>query len=175
MRAIWIVAALGLAGCAGEAYDWHAVEGGGAGLPVAAMRESSEVMVPPTRGPFEALAVRAFVPGAGPGGWDEVLGASCAVTGAPYFSATVVTPVRLTLPDLGPDAPVLRADCTQGPLRGEASVAPSFSWPAEGRPSAPQRILVGGRLVVGVPEDRPHGLSGPGRRPALRSLCCVLP
>jgi hypothetical protein len=88
MRAISIGLALMLAGCAG-AYDWRRVEGGGAGLPVAAMRASSEVVTPPGRGPLEALAVRTFVPGGGPGGWDEVTGVTCRVEGAPYFAASV--------------------------------------------------------------------------------------
>ena len=143
MRAISMGLALMLAGCAGEAYDWREMEGGGAGLPVAAMRASSEVVVPPTRGPREALAVRTFVPGSGAGGWDEVAGVTCRVEGAPYFGATVVTPVRLTLPDLGPDAPVLAADCESGTLRGTGGVSPSFSWPEEGRPSAPTRFWWG--------------------------------
>ena len=155
MRAIWIGLALGLAGCAGQAYDWKSMEGGGAGLPVAAMRASSEVVVPPTRGPLEALAVRTFVPGDGPGGWDEVEGVTCRVEGAPYFGATVVTPVRLTLPDLGPDAPVLQAFCERGELRGQAAVAPAFSWPAEGRPSAPVRIWWGGGWWWGFQKTGP--------------------
>ena len=82
-------------------------------------------------------------------------GARCRVTGAPYFGATVVTPVRLTLPDLGPDAPVLRADCEQGTLRGAAEVAPAFSWPEEGRPSAPQRIWWGGGWWWGFQKTGP--------------------
>lgn len=154
MRAIGIVLALALAGCAGQAYDWRAVEGGGGGLPVAAMRANSDVVVPPGRGPLEGLAVRAFVPAPG-GGWTEVPGARCRVEGAPYFDATVVTPVRLTLPDLGPDAPVLRAECEQGTLRGAAQVAPAFSWPEEGRPSAPQRIWWGGGWWWGFQKTGP--------------------
>jgi hypothetical protein len=154
MRAISIGLALMLAGCAG-AYDWRRVEGGGAGLPVAAMRASSEVVTPPGRGPLEALAVRTFVPGGGPGGWDEVTGATCRVEGAPYFAATVVTPVRLTLPDLGPDAPVLQARCERGDLNGQASVAPAFSWPEERRPSAPTRIWWGGGWWWGFEKTGP--------------------
>jgi hypothetical protein len=155
MRAIAMGLALGLAGCGGQAYDWREVEGGGSGLPAAAMRASSEVVVPPTRGPLEALAVRTFVPGDGPGGWDQVEGATCQVTGAPYFDATVVTPVRLTLPDLGPDAPALEATCTHGTLGGRAAVAPVFSWPAEGRPSAPARIWWGGGWWWGFQKTGP--------------------
>jgi hypothetical protein len=155
MRAIWIGLALGLTGCGGQAYDWHTMDGGGAGLPVAAMRASSEVVVPPTRGPLKTLAVRTFVPGNGPEGWNEVEGVTCRVEGAPYFSATVVTPVRLALPDLGPDAPALQASCEQGALRGQAAVAPAFSWPEEGRPSAPTRIWWGGGWWWGFQKTGP--------------------
>ncbi|HRO09933.1 hypothetical protein [Amaricoccus sp.] len=144
MRAMWIALALGLAGCGGQAYDWRAMEGGGAGLPVVTMRSAPEMVVPPTRGPLRTLAVRTFVPGTEVDGWDEVTGATCRVEGAPYFSATVLTPVRLALPDLGPDAPALVATCEKGTLRGQAGVEPAFSWPEEGRPSAPQRIWWGG-------------------------------
>jgi len=155
MRAIWIGLVIGLAGCAGEAYDWRSMEGGGAGLPVAAMRSSSEVVVPPTRGPLETLALRTFVPGTGDGGWDEVEGVTCRVEGAPYFEATVVTPVRLALPDLGPDAPPLQASCERGTLSGQAAVAPAFRWPAEGRPSAPERVWWGGGWWWGFQKTGP--------------------
>lgn len=153
MRWIGMVLALAVAGCAGEAYDWHAVEGGGAGLPQVAMRSSRDVVVPPGRGPLEGLALRTFVPAAD--GWNEVTGALCRVTGGDFFRVDVVTPVRLTLPDLGPDAPVLRADCTSGALRGQAAVAPIFSWPEEGRPSAVQRIWWGGGWWWGFEKTGP--------------------
>ena len=153
MRAISILLALALAGCAGEAYDWHRMEGGGAGLPVAGMRASSDVVVPPTRGPLRTLAVRTFVP-AGEG-WNEVTGARCEVTGDPFFSATVETPVRLALPDLGPDAPALVARCTSGALTGSASVAPGFSWPAEGRPAPLTRVWWGGGWWWGFQKTGP--------------------
>ena len=104
---------------------------------------------------MRALAVRTFVPGDGPGGWDEVEGVTCRVEGAPYFGATVVTPVRLTLPDLGPDAPVLAGLLRARGLRGQAAVAPAFSWPAEGRPSAPVRIWWGGGWWWGFQKTGP--------------------
>ncbi len=135
MRRIGITLVLLLAGCA-------AARGGGGGLPEVAMRPSSEVVVPPGRGQSNlALAVRSFVP-AGEG-WNEVTGARCQVTGGAYFRADVVTPARLTLPDLGPDAPPLQADCTSGALHGAAAVAPAFSWPEEGRPWGGERIWWG--------------------------------
>jgi hypothetical protein len=144
MRAIGMaVLALALAACSNGAYQMPAVQGGGSGLPEVSMRASREVVVPPGRGQVKALAVRTFVPAAD-GGWSEVTGARCHVRGGDFFEATVVTPVRLRLPDLGPDAPVLAADCESGALRGTAAVAPGFSWPEEGRPSAPTRVWWGG-------------------------------
>ena len=64
-------------------------------------------------------------------------------------------PSRLVLPDLGPDAPSLRAECETPTSWGSDTVAPVFSWPAEGRPGPGDAGLVGRRLVVGLPEDRP--------------------
>ncbi len=141
MRAIGIsfgLALLALAGCGGE----RGAAGGGAGLPQVAMRNSNETVVPPGRGVRQmGLALRTFVP-AGEG-WNEIVGSRCQVTAGDLLRADVVTPVRLTLPDLGPDAPPLRADCTSGTLKGAAAVAPAFGWPAEGRPSAAHRIWWG--------------------------------
>jgi hypothetical protein len=153
MRAIGIVLALALAGCGGGAYDWRKVEGGGAGLPEVAMRPSGAVVVPPGRGVREGLAVRAFLPGAE--GWTEVAGARCSITGGDFFRAELVTPARLTLPDLGPDAPALRADCASGAARGAAVVEPAFGWPAEGRPAAIHRAWWGGGWWWGFQKTGP--------------------
>ena len=142
MRAIGMVLALALAGCSNGMYQLPAVQGGGRGLPEVSMRASRDVVVPPGRGQIKTLAVRTFVP-AEDDGWAEVTGARCHVRGGEFFTATVVTPVRLRLPDLGPDAPVLAADCESGALRGTAAVAPGFSWP-DGRPAAPTRAWWGG-------------------------------
>jgi len=142
MRAIGIgMLALALAGCSNAAYQLPTVAGGGKGLPEVTMRASRDVVVPPGRGQTKALALRTFVP-AGEG-WSEVTGSRCHVRGGEYFGATVVTPVRLLLPDLGPDAPVLAADCESGTLRGTAAVAPGYPWPEAGRPSAPTRAWWG--------------------------------
>lgn len=138
MRAIAMgLALVMLAGCSGEGR----VQGGGGGLPEVAMRNSRDVVVPPGRA-TTGLALRTFVP-ADADGWSEVTGARCTVTGGDYFSAVVVTPVRLRVQDLGPDAPPLRADCVSGALKGSAAVAPGFGWPAEGRPAAVHRIWWG--------------------------------
>jgi hypothetical protein len=162
MRRIGLVAglALGLAGCGGGAgYQWGGAQGGGRGLPEVQMSASQAVVVPPGRDAQEALALRAFVPG--PEGWQEAGGARCRVTGGDYFRADVVAPVRLVLPDLGPDAPVLRADCAAGTARGAAAVAPFFPWPAEGWASPPQRAWWGGGWWYGFQK------SGPLRYPDL--------
>ena len=138
MRAIGIVLAMALAGCAGQGR----IAGGGAGLPEVAMRNSDAVVVPPGRDTL-GLAVRTFVPAADADGWSEITGARCRVTGGDLFRADVVTPARLRVEDLGPDAPPLRADCTSGALSGAAAVAPAFGWPAEGWPSPVHRIWWG--------------------------------
>lgn len=148
-----------LAGCGGGGYQIGGPQGGGRGLPAARMVASPGMVVPPGRGAGEALALRAFVPG--PDGWQEVTGARCDVTGGEYLGARVVTPVRLVLPDLGPDAPPLTAECTSGTMRGAATVAPSYPWPPETRPSPPQRVWWGGGWWYGFQK------SGPLRYPDL--------
>ena len=148
-----------VAGCGGGGYQWTGASGGGRGLPEVSMRASASAVVPPGRDAPEALALRAFVPG--PDGWSEVAGARCGVTGGDYFRAEVVTPVRLVVPDLGPDAPPLRADCASGTTRGAAIVYPAFSWPAEGRPGPAQRVWWGGGWWWGLQK------SGPMRYPDL--------
>jgi hypothetical protein len=141
MRGIWIGLALAVAGCGGGAYDWRNVSGGGAGLPEVAMRATGEEVVPPGRGAQKGLAVRTFV--AAGEGWNEVTGARCVVTGT-GLRADLVTPARLTVPDLGPDAPVLQAECTTATQWGRDAVAPVFGWPTEGRPQPAERAWWGG-------------------------------
>jgi hypothetical protein len=162
MRRIGLAAALGLAlaGCGGGSdYQWGAPYGGGRGLPQVRMSASQGVVVPPGRDGEEALALRAFVPG--PDGWQEVDGARCRVTGGDYFRTQVVTPVRLVLPDLGPDAPVLSAECEAGNARGAAAVAPAYRWPADRHASPPERAWWGGGWWYGFQK------SGPMRYPDL--------
>ena len=155
MRRIGVVlVALALAGCGGGAYDWRKVAGPGAGLPEVAMAPAGETVVPPGRGAKRGLAVRTFV-AAPEGGWAEVSGATCVVTGAPYFRATLRTPSRLVLPDLGPDAPVLRAECGTAAAWGADTVAPVFGWPAEGRPNALERSWWGGGWWWGYQKTGP--------------------
>ena len=154
MRWIGTVAMLALAGCAG----WGGPAGGGRGLPEMAMSPRADWIVPPGRG-RSALAVRAFVPGAD-GAWQEVAGARCRVTGEPYFRADLVTPARLLLPDLGPDAPALKAECSSGTARGAAAVPPVFAWEATGGNWAQ-------RVVWGAGWWRGFEATGPMRYPDL--------
>lgn len=154
MRRIGIVlVALALAGCGGGAYDWRSVAGGGAGLPQVAMAPTGETVVPPGRGARRGLAVRTFV--AVPDGWSEVSGANCTVSGVPYFRANLVTPARLVLPDLGPDAPALRAECETPTAWGSDTVAPAFAWPVEGRPNPVTRAWWGGGWWWGYQKTGP--------------------
>jgi hypothetical protein len=154
MRGISIGLVLLLAGCGTLTdYPFEGPSGGGRGLPEVTMRSTDIAIVPPGRGKPLALAVRAFVPG--PDGWQEVMGARCRVTGGEYFVADVVTPVRLVVEDLGPDAPPLRADCQGSGVAGAAVVAPVYGWPEEGRPAAPRRIWWGGGWWWGYQKTGP--------------------
>jgi hypothetical protein len=157
MRRLVFVAALALlAGCA--TYDDRLRGNSGRGLggddlPQVTMRASTDVVVPPGRW-RTALALRAFVPVAD-NAWQEVTGARCRVTGGDFYRADVVTPVRLVLPDVGPDAPPLTASCRTETLSGTATVAPAFSWPVEGRPDAVRRVAWGGGWWWGYQKTGP--------------------
>lgn len=144
-------ALVALAGCAD--YD-DRVRGSGAGLPEVTMAARTDHVVPPGRW-RTGLALRTFVPGSVPDTWQEVTGARCQVTGGDFFSATVETPVRLVLPDLGPDAPPLTAVCSTPTLSGRETVMPGFSWPEEGRPDAARRVAWGGGWWWGFQKTGP--------------------
>jgi hypothetical protein len=141
MRAFGFLVALAVAGCGGGEYHLRSAYGGGSGLPVVAMEPAGITVVPPSRGRTLGLAVRTFVPGAD--GWAEIAGARCRVTAGEFLVADLVTPARLTLPDLGPDAPPLRADCSTGTAQGTDVVMPAFGWPESG-PQAAERVWWGG-------------------------------
>ena len=139
----WIMtaAAAALAGCAGGDLAGYgpAVTGGGGGLPVTRAVAREDVITPPGRRDL-GLAVRSFAVGAD-GDAAEIAGAVCRIS-AGSFLATLATPGRLVIPDLGPDAPAIFADCSAGTLRGAASVAPVYGWEASGG-NPPQRMLWG--------------------------------
>jgi hypothetical protein len=150
----WVfVLALALAGCAGGEYD--RIYGGGAGLPAVATRSNTADVVPPGRGRL-GLAVRTFVADpAADRGWREVTGARCRITGGDFYRAELVTPARLVVPDLGPDAPVLVADCATGTASGRAAVAPGYGWRNPGVPSAGNRVWWGGGWWWGMQRTGP--------------------
>jgi hypothetical protein len=140
----WIlVLAMGMA--LGGCVTWaDRVQGGGGGLPQVATRSSTAYVVPPGRGRL-GLAVRTFVADAeAPRGWQEIAGARCRITGGLFSRAELVTPVRLVVPDLGPDAPALVADCATDALQGRAAVPPVYGWRNPGVPSPPNRVWRGG-------------------------------
>ncbi len=144
-------AMIALVGCA-EIDD--RVRGGGSGLPEVAMSARTDFVVPPGRS-RTGLALRTFVRGAAEGEWQQVDGVRCDVTGGNYFRASVVTPVRLVLPDLGPDAPPVTAVCGTGTASGRETVLPAFGWSADERPDAFRRAAWGGGNWQGFERSGP--------------------
>jgi hypothetical protein len=112
MRAPALLAAALLAGCA-------------AGVPV-----ERQVVVPGDR--FAnvqgeaALFVRTFLADAG-GERREVVGARCHVLSSLY-SAELVTPSRLVVPNFGPQSPELAVSCTAGELSGAGTIRIVTRW-----------------------------------------------
>lgn len=140
-RAVAVLAALAAAGCAGGGFAGYerAVTGGGGGLPETVARARTDVVTPPGRRQL-GLAVRTFERDAA-GQVVEVAG-ECAIR-AGSFRAAMATPGRLVIPDLGPDAPGIVAECRRGAARGTGSVDPAFAW-AESGGGAVERLLWGG-------------------------------
>jgi hypothetical protein len=139
----WLLVLAMAAALGGCAYLSDPVPGGGGGLPQVATRSSTAYVVPPGRGRL-GLAVRTFVADAdAPRGWREITGARCRITGGDFYRAELVTPARLVVPDTGPDAPALVADCATGTLSGRAAAPPVYGWRNPGVPSPPNRILWG--------------------------------
>ncbi len=150
-----LAACLALAGCAGGdlAGFGPAVRGGGGGLPPTRAEARPDLMTPPGRREL-GFALRTFVE-AVDGSLDEVQGATCTISGG-AFEARVVTPARVIVPDLGPDAPVLRADCASGQLLGAAAMPPGFAWARSGG-SPPERALWGLGWTFGYEKVGPMG------------------
>lgn len=148
--AIALALILPLAACAGG------VSGGGSGLPETQMTQATGDIVPPARG-YLGVPVRSFVsdPEAA-SGWLEVSGARCAMSAGAY-RASLVTPGRLVLPDLGPDAPDIRADCALGEASGSVLARADYSWPTGERPSAPTRTWYGAGWWFGYEKTGPVG------------------
>ena len=112
MRRVAVAAAAGLAACA-------------SGVPV-----ERQTVVPGSR--FDAvqgeaaLVVRAFLPEEA-GERREVIGATLHVVSSLY-SAELVTPSRLVVPNFGPQSPELSVDCTAGELAGSGSARIVTQW-----------------------------------------------
>jgi hypothetical protein len=143
MRVMVAAAALALAGCAGGAlfeYDVR-VPGGGAGLPETRAVARADRVVPPGRREL-GLAVRTFVADAS-GTPVEVAGSRCSIR-AGDFRAALTTPGRLIIEDLGPDAPVIVADCGDGVMSGTGSAPPDFTWEQNGGNSFDRFVWGGG-------------------------------
>jgi hypothetical protein len=147
MKSLTIVAALlALAGCASVAPSR------GTGLDEVVMKNVAGTFAPPARD-YQRIVARSFQPDE-EGGWVEVRGATCRVGGGPY-QAAFTAPAVVVMPDLGPDAPALTADCALGTLNGRDVVAPSYPWPEEARPDMARRIAYGGGWWFGFEKSGP--------------------
>lgn len=132
---------LALAGCGFG--PGGATTGGGRGLPEVRATATDVKRLPPGRGPT-GVAVRTFAPGPD-GTLVEVAGARCVFT-ADVYRAEIVTPARVILPDLGADAPDVRADCQLGDgLAGAVVAEPQFRWSAAGGNQAERVFWRGGQ------------------------------
>jgi hypothetical protein len=149
-------AALALAGCAGGEFAGFgpAVVGSGRSLPATRAEARPDLMTPPGRARDIGIAVRTFT-AAPDGALQEIEGAACRVTGG-ALAASLVTPGRVVVPDLGPDAPALRADCETGTMAGAAIVPPAFAW-SRGGGNPPQRVLWGLGWTYGYEKVGPMG------------------
>jgi hypothetical protein len=106
------LAALLLAGCA-------------AGVPVERQVVVSGARFQDIQGEA-AFFVRTFLPDEG-SERREVVGATCTVTSSIY-STEIVTPVRLVVPNFGPQSPELSFACRAGALRGAGRARIVTRW-----------------------------------------------
>lgn len=151
---LWIIAAgLALAGCAGGDVAGYgpAVRGGGGHLPATRAEARQDVVTPPGRREL-GVPVRTFALQTD-GTTVEIKGAVCKVTSG-ALEAAMATPGRLLLPDLGPDAQPVRADCVAGSLAGAAIAPPVFGWPVDGG-NPPQRAAWGLGWTFGYQKQGP--------------------
>jgi hypothetical protein len=148
---LWIIGgALALAGCAeGDIAGYNPRVSTG-GLPVTRAVARQDVVTPPGRRDL-LVPVRTFAVEPD-GGRAEVEGV-CKIT-AGSFTVAMATPGRLSIPDLGPDAPAIRADCTAAGLAGAAIAPPVFSWPSQGG-NAAQRAIWGLGWTYGYQKQGP--------------------
>jgi hypothetical protein len=161
-------AALVTAACAGgrPAGYYPPTQGGGRGLPETRAVARADFIVPPGRRDI-GMAVRAYALDPRTNAVVELDGAVCAVEAGP-FRATLATPGRLIMQDLGPDAPPVTATCSGGGLRGSGGVQPDWTW-AEGGGNTAQRFSWGGGWWYG------GWRSGPVRYPDLAVTMAPVP
>jgi len=94
------------------------------------------------------LTVRTYIEDAA-GARNEVLGAHCDVITSLY-TAVVVTPARLVVPNFGPQSPELRFDCRAADLRGTARRTVTTTWQyPPGYLATPYPLIYGGPGVFG--------------------------
>ncbi len=95
------------------------------------------------------LTVRTYVEDAA-GERNEVLGAQCDVITSLY-TARLVTPARLVVPNFGPQSPELRFDCRAAELSGMSrrSVTTTWQYPP-GYMATPYPLVYGGYGGAGV-------------------------
>lgn len=148
----WIIGgALALSGCAGGDIAGYSPALTTGGLPVTRAVARQDVVTPPGRRDL-VVPVRTFATETD-GDRVEVKGAVCKIT-AGAFEVAMATPGRLSIPDLGPDAPAIRADCVAGTLIGAALAPPVFSWPSQGG-NPPQRMVWGLGWTFGYQKQGP--------------------
>jgi hypothetical protein len=105
-----------------------------------AVARADRVVVPGRR--ELGLGVRTFVTDAS-GAPVEVSGSRCTVRAGDFLRA-LATPGRLMIEDLGPDAPVIVADCSDGVMAGTGTAAPNFAWEQGGGNSFDRFVWGGG-------------------------------
>ena len=129
MGKFWLVAAaLSLIGCANQ--------GGQTAAPLVPSQLREGAGMPPAWGVTQ-VAVRAYVTEVG--ATREASGAACELA-SPYSTASFTAPATVSVPDLGPQTPVLRISCSDGARRGVADVQAALrstngglaGWPAIG-------------------------------------------
>jgi hypothetical protein len=112
MWGLAVAALLGLAACAG-------------GVPVERQTVVSGSRFDAVQGEA-AFVVRTFLPDEA-GERREVVGARCAVVSSLY-TAELVTPSRLVVPNFGPQSPQVSLDCTAGDLVGSGTARIFTRW-----------------------------------------------
>ena len=141
MRALALMAAIGVAGCAAPAAAPPGVE------TVRAERKAG-VSAPLASGETQ-LVVRTLPAGAPAG--QELRGARC-VADSPYFRAEFASPARILLPDFGAAAPAVTVTCRSGAATGTAVAAPQAAWQGGlgGWPAVGVSVGTGNSSGVGV-------------------------